>query len=98
MGLALTIVQAQYGAGKHRGDLPTNEYMYGLRINFVSQPIYLFAICFAKLAVGAALMRIATQRIYKRLILGVMIFMLFYTIGCFFVRSFFIAGSLPVSY
>ena len=56
-------------------------------VNFVNQPIYLFAICFVKLAVGAALMRIATKPIYKRSILGVMIFMLVYTIVCFFVSS-----------
>jgi hypothetical protein len=85
VGLAVTIVQTRYGAGKHRGDVPPDDYEYGLLVNFVNQPIYLFAICFVKLAVGAALMRIATKQLYRRLILGVMVFMLIYTIGCFFV-------------
>jgi hypothetical protein len=90
VGFALTVVQANNGAGRHRGDVPPDTYQYGLFINFVFQPIYLFAICFVKLAVGAALMRIANEKVYKRLIMGVMGFMLFYTIACFFVSIAFI--------
>jgi hypothetical protein len=85
VGFALTVVQAHNGAGRHRGDVPPDVYQYGLFINFINQPIYLFAICFAKLAVGAALMRIAADRFYKYVILGIMTFMLLYTIACFFV-------------
>jgi len=81
----LTIVQANNGAGKHRGDVPPDVYQYGLFINFINQPMYLFAICFAKLAVGAALMRIAIVKTYKYVIGGIMGFTLFYTIACFFV-------------
>ena len=81
----MTIVQARYGAGKHRGDVPPDDYEHGLLVNFVNQRIYLFAICFVKLAVGAALMRIAIKQLYRGLVLGVMVFMLIYTIGCFFV-------------
>ena len=90
VGFALTVVQANNGAGKHRGDVPPETYKYGLYINFINQPIYLWAICFVKLAVGAALMRIAIERLYRRVIMGVMGFMLFYTTACFFV-------SLPSS-
>jgi len=85
VGFALTVVQANNGAGRHRGDVPADIYQYGMFINFINQPIYLFAICFAKLAVGAALMRIAADRFYKYLIGGIMGFMLFYTTACFFV-------------
>lgn len=49
--------------------------------------MYLFAICFAKLAVGAALMRIATEKTYKYVIGGIMAFTLCYTIACFFVST-----------
>lgn len=87
VGFALTVVQAKNGAGRHSGDVPPDVNQYGLFVNFVNQPIYLFAICFVKLAVGASLMRIATKKGYKRLIAGIMGFMLFYTIACFFVRS-----------
>lgn len=85
VGFALTVVQANNGAGKHIGDVPPDTYQYGMFINFINQPIYLFAIGFAKLAVGAALMRIASERVYKYVIGGVMGFMLFITIACFFV-------------
>lgn len=87
VGFALTVVQANNGAGRHFKDVPPETYQYGLFINFIDQPIYLFAICFVKLAVGAALMRIATKKIYKHMIMGVMVFMLFYTIACFFVST-----------
>jgi hypothetical protein len=85
VGFALAVVQAGNGAGRHRGDVPADTYQYGMLINFVSQPVYLFAICFVKLAVGASLMRIATEKVYRHIIMGVMGFMLFYTIACFFV-------------
>lgn len=85
VGFALTVVQANNGAGRHRGDVPPDIYQYGMFINFINQPMYLFAICFAKLAVGSALMRIATQKIYKYVIGAIMAFTLFYTIACFFV-------------
>lgn len=85
VGFALTVVQANNGAGRHRGDVPPDTYQYGLFINFINQPMYLFAICVAKLAVGAALMRIATQKTYKYVIGSIMAFTLFYTIACFFV-------------
>jgi hypothetical protein len=95
VGFALTVVQANNGAGRHRGDVQPDKYQYGLFINFINQPIYLFAICFVKLAVGAALMRIANEKVYKRLIMGVMGFMLFYTIACFFVRDATVLASFP---
>jgi hypothetical protein len=85
IGLVLTVIQANHGAGKHRGDVQPDDYAYGMLINFINQPIYLFGICFAKLAVGAALIRIASRRSYRCSILGVMGFMLIYTIACFFV-------------
>lgn len=85
VAFALTVVQANNGAGKHRGDVPPDVYQYGLFIGFVNQPIYVFGICFAKIAVGAALLRIVAGQTYKYVIVGVMGFMLFYTIACFFV-------------
>jgi hypothetical protein len=85
VGLVLTVIQANHGAGKHRGDVQADDYAYGMLVNFISQPVYLFGICFAKLAVGATLIRIAPKRSYRYSIQGVMGFMLIYTIACFFV-------------
>jgi hypothetical protein len=59
--------------------------MKGMKLNFISQPIYLIAICVVKLSVGCALLRIASTKFYRWLILSIMGFMAFYTIGCFFV-------------
>src|SRR5690348_2085701 len=73
-----------YGAGRHMGDIPLEQLSTGLKLNFISQPLFLIAICVTKLAVGATLLRIASTKFYRRLILGVMGFMAFYTTGCFF--------------
>jgi hypothetical protein len=74
-----------HGAGRHIGDIPPADLSTGLKLNFVSQPMYLFAICIVKLAVGSMLLRIATTPFYRRLIISIMSFMAVYTIACFFV-------------
>jgi hypothetical protein len=43
-----------------------------MKLNFLSQPVYLFAICFLKLSVGFFLLRIAVKPVYKRIIIGIM--------------------------
>ncbi|KAK1826993.1 hypothetical protein QBC39DRAFT_437530 [Podospora conica] len=53
------------GAGRHMGDVPLENLGAGLKLNFISQAIYLVAICIVKLAVGAMLLRIASFPIYK---------------------------------
>ncbi|KAK0752753.1 hypothetical protein B0T18DRAFT_310225, partial [Schizothecium vesticola] len=53
------------GAGRHMGDIPLENLGAGLKLNFISQAIYLVAICIVKLAVGAMLLRIASVAIYK---------------------------------
>jgi hypothetical protein len=73
-----------HGAGRHMGDIPLEDLPKGLKLNFISQPIYLIAICVTKLAVGATLLRIASTKFYRHLIIGIMAFMTIYTIACFF--------------
>ncbi|KAM7190440.1 hypothetical protein V8F20_009723 [Naviculisporaceae sp. PSN 640] len=73
-----------YGAGRHMGDIPLQDLSTGLKLNFISQPLFLIAICVTKLAVGATLLRIASTKFYRRLIIGIMGFMAFYTTGCLF--------------
>ena len=84
-GMVLAITQVQHGGGQHRGDVPEDVYITGMKLNFISQPTYLYAICFVKLSVGCSLLRIASTKFYRYTILGIMGFMLFYTTGCFFV-------------
>ena len=76
-----------YGAGRHMGDIPPEHISTGLKLNFISQPVFLIAICVVKLAVGSTLLRIASSTVYRRIIIGIMVFMGFYTIGCFFVGA-----------
>ncbi|KAL7765398.1 hypothetical protein ACKLNR_003314 [Fusarium oxysporum f. sp. zingiberi] len=83
-GQGVIFAQLAYGGGKHIGDVDPDVYMTGMKLNFISQPIFLIAICIVKLSVGCALLRIASTKFYKWLILSIMIFMSIYTIGCFF--------------
>jgi hypothetical protein len=85
--LGVVIAECAYGAGKHIGDVHPDVYMIGNKLNFITQPMYLIDICVVKLAVGASLLRIASTKFYRTLILSVMGFMAFYTTGCFFVSG-----------
>lgn len=59
----------------------------GLMLNYMSQLTYLYGICFCKLAVGASLLRIASTKFWKHLVLGVMIFVFAYTTAGFVVSE-----------
>lgn len=83
--VGVVIAECAYGAGRHIGDVDPAVYMIGNKLNFITQPMYLIDICVVKLAVGASLLRIASTKFYKVLIISVMGFMAFYTAGCFFV-------------
>lgn len=84
-GQGVIVGQVAHGAGRHIGDVDEDVFMIGMKLNFVSQPIFLIAICVVKLSIGCALFRIASTKFYRYLILSIMIFMSFYTVGCFFV-------------
>jgi hypothetical protein len=99
-GQCLIIPQVYYGAGRHIEYIELEHFKKSFQLNFITQPLYLVAICLTKLSVGFFLLRIAVQPFYKRLIAGIMGkskstyrivqllietgFMSFYTIGCFF--------------
>lgn len=84
-GMGLAVASVPYGAGRHRGDVDPEVFSYGMKLNFVSQPIYLFAICFVKVAVGLSLLRIAFTKFWRNLIIGIMVVLVLYTIAAFFV-------------
>jgi hypothetical protein len=71
-GQCLVIPQVHYGAGKHVDYIDPDDFVAGLRLNLISQPVFLFAICFVKISVGFFLLRIAVGRFYRRLIIGIM--------------------------
>lgn len=86
-GELVIIVDLHHGAGQHRAWLDPNEFYYGIKLNFVTQPLFLWAICFVKVSVGLFLLRIASTPRYRKVIAGITIFMLVYTLICFFVRT-----------
>ncbi|PSN70207.1 hypothetical protein BS50DRAFT_308404 [Corynespora cassiicola Philippines] len=87
-GQIIIIPQVYYGAGRHIDQIPLDDIHLALKLNFITQPIYLFAICIIKLSIGLFLLRIATETTYRRMIIGIMIFMGVYTVGCFFTIMF----------
>ncbi|KAJ5062481.1 hypothetical protein J3E72DRAFT_187717 [Bipolaris maydis] len=81
-GQCVIIPQVYYGAGRHIEYIDPKDFSQAMKLNFISQPIYLFAICFVKISVGFFLLRIAVRPFFRRLIMGIMIFMGVYTFGC----------------
>jgi len=71
-----------HGAGKHMGDIALEKLGMGLKLNFVSQALYLIAIYVVKLSVGAMLLRIAAHPRYRHLIIGLMTFMALWCTMC----------------
>ncbi|KAK7458533.1 hypothetical protein Landi51_01356 [Colletotrichum acutatum] len=88
-GQGVLIMQVLHGVGRHVGDIDfTKDYPIAMQMAFVSQPLFLAAICLVKLAVGSSLHRIASKKLYKNLITGVMVSMTAYTIACVFVSDY----------
>lgn len=83
-GQGVIIPQVHYGAGKHIDHIAPEDFPKAMKLNFVTQPMYLWGICLAKESIGFFLLRIASTAFYRRLIMGIMVFMGFYTLGCFF--------------
>lgn len=84
IGQILIIPEVYYGAGRHKQYIDPADFANGYKLNFITQPIYLFAICLVKISIGFFLLRVAVASVYRRIIIGIMAFMGFYTVGCFF--------------
>ena len=52
-------------------------------MNFISQPIYMWAIPAVKMSVGFFLLRIAPNKFFRRLLQATMTFLMAYTFVCF---------------
>ncbi|KAI2780124.1 hypothetical protein F4815DRAFT_471263 [Daldinia loculata] len=79
VGMGIVIAQVHYGAGRHAAYLDPEVNRFGLKLNFASQPIYLWAIPIVKLSVGFFLLRISPSVYYKRILQGLMTFLMAYT-------------------
>ncbi|KAF2270940.1 hypothetical protein CC78DRAFT_610986 [Lojkania enalia] len=82
-GVGVIIPEVQLGAGRHIQHISPEDFMEAYKLNYVTQPIFLFAICIVKESIGFFLLRVAVTPFYRRLIIGIMIFMGLYTFGCF---------------
>jgi hypothetical protein len=71
-GQCLIVPQVHMGAGKHIEYIKPDDFVAALRLNLISQPVFLFAICFVKVSVGFFLLRIAVGKFYRLLIIGIM--------------------------
>lgn len=71
-GQGIVIPQVYFGAGRHIEYIDPLDFQTAFKLNFVSQPIYLFGICLVKISVGFFLLRIAVKPFYKRLIITIM--------------------------
>ncbi|KAH7379961.1 hypothetical protein BKA64DRAFT_765615 [Cadophora sp. MPI-SDFR-AT-0126] len=85
MGLSFTgwliiIPQVIHGAGRHVAYLDPEEVEIGLKLNFVTQPIYLIATTASKVSIALFLLRIASTKSFKRFLWGLLSFMILYTL------------------
>ncbi|KAI1808721.1 hypothetical protein F4811DRAFT_500483 [Daldinia bambusicola] len=83
VGMAIIVAEVHYGAGRHAAYLDADVNRFGLKLNFISQPIYMWAIPMVKCSVGFFLFRISPSLFYRRVLQGTMVFLVVYTLVCF---------------
>lgn len=81
--MALTLGQVANGAGRHEAYLPENTIEMGLKLNFASQILFIWAPCFVKVSIGLFLLRVTPVAVYRRIIYSTMFFLLAWTFACF---------------
>ncbi|MCJ1363414.1 hypothetical protein MMC16_002521 [Acarospora aff. strigata] len=82
-GFCVVIPEIRYGAGRHFAYLEPAKASIGLKLNFITQPIYLWAISVVKISIACFLLRIAPSESYRRFLWGSIIFLVVYTTACF---------------
>ncbi|PVH67723.1 hypothetical protein DL98DRAFT_370957, partial [Cadophora sp. DSE1049] len=82
-GMGIIIPEVMNGAGRHFAYLDPAKATVGLKLNFITQPIYLWAITVVKVSIALFLWRIAPNKFYKRLLAGIITFLIAYTFACF---------------
>ena len=82
-GLGIIIPEVQNGAGRHVAYLDPDKVVTGLKLNFASQPIYLWAITVVKISIAFFLLRIAPNKFYTKGLWAMIIFLTTYTTVCF---------------
>ncbi|KAF9694287.1 hypothetical protein EKO04_008005 [Ascochyta lentis] len=67
VGQIIIIPEVYYGAGRHIQYIEPDHFATGYKLNFITQPIYLFAIALVKISVGFFLLLIAGPHTIKTL-------------------------------
>jgi hypothetical protein len=81
--MGVIIPEVMNGAGRHIAYLDPAKASVGLKLNFVTQPIYLWAITVVKVSIALFLVRIAPNKFYTRFLWGIIAFLFVYTTICF---------------
>lgn len=74
-GFCIVVPEIQYGAGRHFAYLKPERASIGLKLNFITQPIYLWAITVVKISIAFFLLRIAPPKPYRRFLYGSIVFL-----------------------
>ncbi|KAF8858680.1 hypothetical protein BDZ45DRAFT_651041 [Acephala macrosclerotiorum] len=83
VGIGIVIPEVQNGAGRHIAYIEPAKAKLGLELNFITQPLYLWAITIVKCSIALFLLRIAPTKFFRRLLWGIMIFLIVYTFAAF---------------
>lgn len=87
IGFAIIIPEMHYGGGRHMfhiitsPDLGPAALILALKLNFVTQFTYVFALSFVKVSIGLFLLRLTPSGVYRKVIWGIIGFVAFYTLG-----------------
>lgn len=81
--MMVIIPQVMLGAGRHVQYIDNDDFVTGLHLNFVTQPLCLIALCLTKLSVGFFLLRLTTTKWHRRMVQGIMLFTLLSWAGNF---------------
>lgn len=81
----IVIAQVRFGMGRHLGDVNPKSFTEAMKFFFVGLILYMWTMCTIKASVGFSLLRIATERVYRWIIIGTLCFMIGYTSASFVV-------------
>lgn len=78
------VPEVHLGGGRHvQYIMPPENVNKALHLNFVTQPLCLIALCLTKVSVGFFLLRLTPSPMFKRFVIGMMMFTVFSATGNF---------------
>lgn len=74
-GFCIVIPEVHYGAGRHFAYLQPERVSVGLKLNFITQPIYLWANTLVKISIAFSFLRIVPSTSYRHFLYGSIVFL-----------------------